>query len=469
MQDSSRRSVALPSTFHPTQASWLGICVDECRQAAGGEAQGTGGRQRRAQRRGGGGSGTPDTASPPIPRTPRLSANEDLEFSRDLTPMREVTISPRLSPQMQSSRPPTQAVSILSNDKSGGQQQRTAAPRQPATVETLEAATANMSIREDTQHPQQHATGKQGRQRGRNRGRSNMSKNSSPQRLFNPRSLLADKQPATKPSTAHVDTPKPVDLPDTTRRGVPSLSFPSQQPQESDVPHHPVVRLPDQLKPPASESHGSTTNNIRSEETNFGSDISRGAVHEGRLYNHKAMEKSTSPKRQPVKPVDTRLPEESSLPQKGGLLRLQPGTFDQTRNTTAPSAQQQPRGGLLRIDPHSPKPPQRDGKRKPAHRDGQSSEFNRNAVPLRQGLDDEPHTTWNPDGIPWQSGDRSSSGPTMTPEIVFTFVNDTYTQIEAMERKVKMIYDTHDDMEYSRTRQRRDAVAWTAYSKTHKE
>src|SRR5579862_3862214 len=94
--------------------------------------------------------------------------NDDLEFSRDAVPLMSKSLFTAPSPQSQPIRP--SAVSPPTRNE------RQAPVKTSTTMDSLEQATLNLSIQEESQFA------KPARQRGRNRGRSNVSKTSSPQR-----------------------------------------------------------------------------------------------------------------------------------------------------------------------------------------------------------------------------------------------------------------------------------------------
>jgi hypothetical protein len=235
------------------------------------------------------------------------------------------------------------------------------------------------------------------------------------------------------------------------------------QPQDAN---HPVVRLSEVLPAPASNDSHESTNLIRSEETDFGSDISRGAVREGRLYDHKKVEKSfTSKPREQTKP-DARSAQDGPTPQRG-VLRIQPGKVDQGK----PSH----RGGLLLIDTKTT-----NNKTTKPRGNQNSTEFNRNVVLLRKEKDPKPKgVIWNPDNIP--SHVTHSQSPTLkphvgqnyvlTPDDILHEVKSAYQEIQTLERKVKSLYEDVDDMDLPRIQRRpsTDASTWSVYSKTQKE
>lgn len=241
----------------------------------------------------------------------------------------------------------------------------------------------------------------------------------------------------------------------------------------------PVVRIPDMARPPESTQSHDTGNLIQSEDTDFGSDISRGAVREGRLYNHKTNEKQAATSRQRenqrsprVKPID----EKPEQPQRG-VLRIQPGKLDPPKPPPQQTQQQQTsghRGGLLfignAIKPSTTKNTTKQNKAPPAR----SNEFNRNAVPLRKDAATEPspRVVWNPDNISPHTLSHSGPPLKLTSEDILREVKSAYQNIQALERKVKSFYESEDDTrEMTRLEQRptTDGVSWSAYAKTHRE
>jgi hypothetical protein len=217
-------------------------------------------------------------------------------------------------------------------------------------------------------------------------------------------------------------------------------------------------------------------NAIPSEDTNFGSDISRGAVQEGRLYNHKQADKSPTIKARDQQKASTRQVDDNSQPRaQRGLLRIQP-----TKAEKAEQPKQEPghRGGLLFIDttaikstPNNNKPTKTRGK------NNQSSDFQRNAVPLRKEQESNPRSTWDPLIDSSEPNTIIRDGPkyVMTSEKILSEVKSAYEEIQKLERKIETIYESQDDVLEAPRMERRpraDAVtwsAWTTYSKTHKE
>jgi hypothetical protein len=242
----------------------------------------------------------------------------------------------------------------------------------------------------------------------------------------------------------------------------------------------PVVRFPETVPPPGSTQSHDTGNLIQSEGTDFGSDISRGAVREGRLYNHKTNEKlamnsrarenQQSPR---VKHVDVEKPEQSQR----GVLHIQPVKLDPPK----PPPPQQPasghRGGLLFIG-NAIKPTTNHNNNnkttktnKPPPQRG--NEFNRNAVPLRK--DAEPSSArviWNPDNISTNAVAYGGPPLKLTSEDVLRQVKSAYQDIQTLERKVKSFHDSQDDTHEMTRLERRpttEGVTWSSYAKTHRE
>lgn len=383
-----------------------------------------------------------------------------MNVKKDKSPRLSNHVQPRMSPQSQPAKP-ADTVTIAQKDGQGGRS-ITSIVKPTIPMESLETATSNLSILEDIQSP------KQGRQRHRNRGRSNMSKHSSPQRTFQGRTSSEEPRSGTNRLSTGSRNDVGVNI---TRKGVLPISV---QPPPPLVPENttPIVRLPDIVPAPVSNDSHDTSNLIRSEDTDFGSDISRGAVQEGRLYSYKPPPNPFNPKpREQQKPERRPQEEKSEQPQRG-VLRIQPGKLDQ--------AKQQPpghRGGLLYIDSNAIKSTNNNTKPKTKPRGNQSSEFNRNVVPLRNELESQARVVWNPDNIPSRISPNtisSHNGPRlkMTSDDVLREVKAAYQQIENLERKIRSTYDSQDEgLEMARTQRRpaSDAVSWTAHTKTHRE
>jgi hypothetical protein len=237
------------------------------------------------------------------------------------------------------------------------------------------------------------------------------------------------------------------------------------------------VRSADLVPAPASIDSNDTANLIRSEDTDFGSDISRGAVREGVLYSYRPTASPLVPKSRPdhQQKSDSRPPQEekSEKAQQRGVLRIQPGVLDQPK-------QQPPghRGGLLFIDSNAIKSTANNNTKSVAPRGYQSSEFNRNVVPLRKETE-QPQTrmVWNPDSIPTRISPNTMSlhsGPRLilTPDEILREVKRAYQDIQNLERKIKAIYDSQDEgLEIARMQRRTtsDTVSWSTYSNTHRE
>lgn len=429
--------------------SWFGECVLICRNTVDGAP---GGRRRRQSHRGGDRGGGNATATPAT--RPPDAHNENINRATDTVPRFESLGPPRLSPHVQ----PFVPISMLQKD---GHSAPTATPViKPVTpMQSLEEETARLSVRDESQSP------KHGRQRRRNRGKSNMSKHSSPQRTFHARTSSEDQRVSTtqRSTGSHNDQAMlSADKLDTTRKGVLPISIPSKLSPKPET-SLPVVRLPEAVRPAPSATSHDSMNLMRSEDTEFGSYISRGAVQEGRLYNHKQIEKLQSP----PKPRDPRPQpppaEEKPQPRPGGLLRIQPGKLE------PPKPAPQHRGGLLFIDTNAIKSTNNRG---PKQR-GNQSEYKRDAIPLRKEPESQPRTVWNPDNIP-PAEKMLHDGPKfeISAEDILREVKAAYQEIQNLERKVESIYDSQaDGVEMSRIRSRsqNDPVTWTNYCKTHNE
>jgi hypothetical protein len=203
---------------------------------------------------------------------------------------------------------------------------------------------------------------------------------------------------------------------------------------------------------------------IRSEGTDFGSYISRGAVQEGRLYNHKQLEKSHSPpKPRDPKPQAPPPPAEEK-PQPRGLLRIQP------RKLEPPKQAPGHRGGLLFIDTNAIKSTSNN---KPTKQRPSQSEYKRDAVPLRKEPESQARSIWNPDNIPHPEA-MLHDGPKydVSAEDILREVKAAYQEIQNLERKVESIYDSQADgvdIPRIQSRSQNDPIVWTKYCKTHNE
>lgn len=416
-----------------------------------GEGPGSQRRRRHAHR--GGERASQQPVLPPA-RAPEAVLNENLEFKRDPNPNRAL---PRMSPQIQPTVPANGSARVPRYDGGGVQP----VISQSIPIESLETGVLNLSIREDMPPP------KQGKQRGRQRGRSNVSKNSSIQRTFHGRTSFEE-----QPTMNRLSTGSRKDLTTTrgpnnaTAKGASPISAPSSSPIQANVA--PVVRLPDVTAPPISNDSRDSVNLIHSEDTDFGSDISRGAVKEGRLYNYREPEKHKFAKpREPSRP-EPRLQEEKTEQPQRGVLRIQTGTTQgKTDSSKQPSGH---RGGLLRIDSNalrSGAPP------KNKHRGGQQSEFNRKGVLLRRDQESQNRSVWNPED--------DDSPPEMlhegrqyvlSAEDILAEIKSAYQEIQALERKIKATYESQNDgLEIARIQRRpsTDSTSWSAYAKFHTE
>ena len=415
--------------------------------------EGTGNTRRRP--RGGAGRVPANSVSPPSnavdPPPPKTAS---LEASPELSPRRPVVV-PRSAP----GKPHANSGTILQKDGHRG----TPVTSAINPVDSLEHATGKISLRDDNDHPPSH---KQARQRGRNRGRSNLSRQSSPQKTFQQRT-----------SSEEHRSNRGISIGSPNLRGVLPITMPTTHASPRQDTAMPVVRLPETAPPPGStQSHG-TGNLIQSEDTDFGSDISRGAVREGRLYNHKTNEKlamnsrARENQRSPrVKPVDGEKPEQ---PQRG-VLRIQPAKLEPPKPQPPQQQTSGHRGGLLfignAIKPTTNHNNNNSKQNKPPPR---GNEFNRNAVPLRK--DAEPSSTrviWNPDNI--STNTLAHGGPPLkfTSEDVLREVKTAYQGIQTLERKVKSLHDSQDDIHEMTRLERRpttEGVSWSSYAKTHRE
>jgi len=263
-----------------------------------------------------------------------------------------------------------------------------------------------------------------------------------------------------------------------------TVNIPTSQPFQQE---NTALRLPDVIvPPPASNDSRDTTNLMQSEDTNFGSDISRGIVREGKLYNYQAHEKPVSKARE-HKSEGLRLPEDKTEGQMRGVLQIQPVKPEakQQQGKQATTAMGH-RGGLLFIDTSAIKSSGNNAntgsgggkttkqQRAPNH----SSEFKRNAVPLKK------------DPIPESQQPRPDreavspripshpislhSGPqlVLTPQDIQREVKTTYREILNLEAKVKSLYGSADDMlETTRLHRRstHEVVLWTTYCNLHRE
>ena len=253
-----------------------------------GDGPGNSRRRRQGQRgeRTAGESVSSPTAKPVDAPPP----NEKIDLQKGKSPRFGNHVSPKMSPQMQPGKP-TDSVTIIQKDGQGGQT-ITSVTKPSVPMQSLENATSKLSIREDMPPPPPPQP-KQGRQRARNRGRSNMSKHSSPQRTFHARTSSEEPQSATNrlSTGSRNDLGMSKGTVNTPRKGVLPINVPRSPSQTHETPV-PIVRLPDFAPSPVSNDSHDTNNLIRSEDTDFGSDISRGAVHEGKLYSYRLVEKS---------------------------------------------------------------------------------------------------------------------------------------------------------------------------------
>jgi hypothetical protein len=346
--------------------------------------------------------------------------------------------------------------------------------RPPKPTQSLEATLSNLSIRDDppVQPP------KQSRNRGRNRGTSSMSKQSSPQRTFHGRTSSEDQHASTtraSTGSVHHELGMSVVSGDISRKGLLQISTQSQQLSNRNQESMPVIRLPatEISRPAAFNDNHDSMNTIPSEDTNFGSDISRGAVQEGRLYNHKQVEKSPTLKPRDRKSAGVRQVHDKpqAQPQRG-LLRIQPTKPEEAEKSKQESGH---RGGLLFIDTSAIKPAQTKATKAPGQ-NSQLSEFKRNVVVLRKEAEGQPRTAGNPDSVPtsWAADSMLRDGPkyVLTPEDILHEVKLAYQEIQNLERKVETTYESRDDgMEMSHTQDRphADGGSWSTYSSMHKE
>jgi hypothetical protein len=427
-----------------------------------GDAPGTSHRRRHGPRGRGGERPTGETTAAPRP-VENPPPNENIEVPKGTSPRLGNSLLPRMSPQTQPAKP-ADAVPIAQEH---GQNGHTVGPvRPPISMESLETAASNLSIRDDMPPP------KQTRQRGRNRGRSNVSKPSSPQRTFQGRTP-SEEQSKRLSTGSRNDLGKSIESTDPPRKGILPITV-SLQPPPNPEKSTPVVRLPELTAAPVSTDSHDSMNLIRSEDTDFGSDISRGAVQEGRLYNHKQPEKPLQTKSRGPQNLEIRPQEENAERQPRGLLRIQPSKGDQQQPPPAPAPAH--RGGLLFIPGGAIKSNINTSKpTKP--RNNQSSEFNRNVVPLRKEPDTQTRAMWNPDNIALRpsSTAMSHSGPryVLTSDDILREVKTAYQEIQSLERKIKAIYESEDNELEIMRRKRQPApaeeISWSTYSKIHKE
>jgi hypothetical protein len=184
--------------------------------------------------------------------------------------------------------------------------------------------------------------------------------------------------------------------------------------------------------------------------------MSRGAVREGKLYNHKLF----SPKPREQSKVDVRPTQEvPTTTSQRGVLRIQPGKVEQNKPA-------QNRGGLLYIDSNVTKP----SNNKSNKRGPQPSELKKDVILLRKDKDVQ--------HLPGHQDDYSSRavnqitllGPQqVTTEHILNEVKEAYQEIQTLESKVKALYNTDDMDQRSRRRPSTDASTWTSYSKIHQE
>ena len=353
-------------------------------------------------------------------------------------------------------------------------------------MEALDTAASNLSLYDDG--GQGHG---QGRQRRFRRNKSSVAKpskdNNSPQRQFkrtsseDPRStntnrLSMGSRPDNNVGMAAAETNK--------RAAGITVNIPTSQPSRQE---NSALRLPDVIiPPPASDDSRDTTSLIRSEDTNFGSDISRGVVREGKLYNYQTHEKLVSKARE-HKSEGVRLSEEKTEGQTRGVLRIQPVKSEvkqQEAKQSTPATGH--RGGLLFIDTNALKSSGNNANNNPGggkstkkqRAANPSSEFNRNAVPLRKDPMPESQQPC-PDGEAMSPRIPSHpislhSGPqlVLTSDDIQCEVKATYREILNLEAKVKSLYGSADDMLETTRLQRRsthEAVLWTTYCNLHRE
>jgi hypothetical protein len=350
---------------------------------------------------------------------------------------KSVFTTPSSSPQVQLVRPP--ALTLPQPFEPRSDSKGTTAQVTTAT-ESLEQAASNLSLHDGNRSP------KQGKQRGRHRGRSNVSKGSSPQRTFHNRTSSGDQQRGSRPPQQNTAEAKVDPL-----RGVLPMGIPSQSPKLG----HPVplVRLPEVLHPaPGSEVSQDTSHLIRSSDTDFGSDISRGAVKGGRLYDHR--QDKLSPKIRPVQKFDSRPPEENPQLTRG-VLPNQPKAQEPTQSAR--------RGGLLIIDSNTLK----SNNTKPNKSKGQQgADYNRNATPLRK--EDGRKKIWNRDDydVPVMLHERPRVE--VTPEYILKEVKAAYQEIQTLENKVKIAYED-DDIPRNTPWQSLEETKWPSLARMHKE
>jgi len=214
--------------------------------------------------------------------------------------------------------------------------------------------------------------------------------------------------------------------------------------------------------PVSTDSH-ETSNLVPSEDTDFGSDISRGVVPEGKLYNHKNIEKHVAKASEQSKlDKDKHTHVAKSESSQRGLLRIHPDKSDHGNQ------QQRHRGGLLFIDTTAIKSTTSNAKR-PKGR----GEYSRTA-PLKEG--NQSVSLWNPDNIPSRlttTGvvyDRPKIA--LTAEDVLREVNAAHQEIQAIERRLKSIYERPENgVDLSRNQTRTSSVLKdpAEYCKIHRE
>jgi len=438
----------------------------------------------------------PAPVSFPVPIVdPSVNENLDIPGGDSIRPRQGNQPFPKLSPQTQPVRPPPGPRPVIAPES---QQQRgaqgkqkpakyasaTPASKQPPSMEPLEAAASNLSLWDDGGQGQ-------GRQRRFRRIKSNRSKkskdNTSPQRQLkrtsseDPRStntnrLSMGSRPDNNLGTSAFETNK--------RAAGILVDIPTSQPFHQE---NTTLRLPDVIvPPPASNDSRDTTDLMRSEDTDFGTDISRGVVREGKLYNYQAHEKPVSRARE-HKSEGVRLPEDKMEAQKRGVLRIRPvrpeAKQQEAKQATTATGH---KGGLLFIDTNAIKSSGNNannssggGKTSKQQRaPNPSSEFKRNTVLLRKDPVPESQQA-RPDrealSPPIPSHPISlHSGPqlVLNSQDIQREVNTTYREILNLEAKVKSVYGSADDMLETTRLQRRsthEVVHWTTYCNLHRE
>jgi hypothetical protein len=391
---------------------------------------------------------SPPQVSPPTAAAVAPSPNEyhDLQQQGDLPRPRQPP-NPKQSPRLQPVPPSGDPAPKEDRGKRPGKNAKLS-----PSMEALDSATANLSLLD----------GGGGRRFRRNR--SNMSKKSnkeiSPQRG----KRTSSEDPGTSPPQRLSLGSRPDNVPETGKRGGYTVNIPTSAPHEA-------LRLPD-LAPGSNDSRD-TANLIRSEDTDFGSDISRGVVKEGRLYNYRPHERLVKTK--DVKP-DVKVSEERVEPQTRGVLRIQPRPPEPKSEKQSGAGH---RGGLLFIHTNAHKPNATTVPApkpvKPVRPPNPSLEFNRNAVPLRK--DPEPPARPDREAVSPRIPTHPislHSGPdlVLTTEDIDREVNLTYREILNLEGKVKANYASGDEMlETTRLARRstHDAVLWTNYCNLHRE